>query len=341
MKNYILVLLFIPIASMSQIGAKVQQQEKISGLWQNNQFGYQMTLMLNEDGSGEFDGETVSYTALASKLAINQSGITTNYTYALQGDELILSGGDLEKAITFSRKGNNQLFNGNAISSTQKKMGGVNGNVPVQETAGSDLIGTWSGNGETIEFKTDGNCIYLGNTFPYEIAQGHIGLTSGQGKMMFAYTIKGDQLVLSANGRQVLYNRSAANTGGSTFQNNSTGNVAVELVGKWCYVNVTSTNSGGSSADECITLNGDGSYVYYSERSMSVNTNAYSGGTSSQNGDKGTWYVQGDRIYYNSQSQGQGSYRLEKRNHPKNTGDPMIVLDGRAYVTATYRQPWR
>jgi hypothetical protein len=51
--------------------------------------------------------------------------------------------------------------------------------------------------------------------------------------------------------------------------------------------------------------------------------------------------VQGDRIYYNSQTQGQGSYRLEKRNHPKNVGDPMIVLDGEAYVTATLKAPWR
>jgi hypothetical protein len=156
---------------------------------------------------------------------------------------------------------------------------------------------------------------------------------------MFAYAINGTQLTLTANGQQVSYNRGA----GNNQQQNATGkgNVAAELVGKWCYVNVTNTNSGGTSTDECITLNGDGTYVYYYERSASVNTNAFAGGTNAQNGDRGTWYVQGDRIFYNSQSQGQGSYRLEKRNHPKNVGDPMIVLDGKAFVTATYRQPWR
>jgi hypothetical protein len=221
-------------------------------------------------------------------------------------------------------------------------MGGVNGNVPLENTepASNDLIGVWSGNGETIEFRTDGNCIYLGNTFPYQVSQGNIILTSAQGKVMFAYTIKGNELVMSANGRQVLYQRGVSNNG-STPRSDGNGAVAMELAGKWCYVNITSTNSGGSSADECITLNGDGTYVYYSERSMSVNTNAYSGGTNSQNGDRGTWYVQGDRIYYNSQSHGQGSYRLEKRNHPKNVNDPMIVLDGKAFVTQTARQPWR
>jgi hypothetical protein len=342
MKTTLFILLLIPFGIMAQIGAKVQQQEKIHGLWQNSQFGYQMTLMLNADGSGEFDGEMIKFTAQANKLAITQNGATTNYTYNLQGNSLTLTGGDLDQAVTFSRNGaaTQQTAAASTTAPPQKKMGGVNGNVPLNTApSGNELIGVWSGNGETIEFKTDGNCIYLGNTFPYEISQGHVILTSGQGKAMFAYTIKGTQLVLTANGQQVVYNKGAA--GNAVAQNNGTGNVAMELVGKWCYVNVTSTNSGGSSADECITLNQDGTYVYYSERSMSVNTNAYSGGTNSQNGDRGTWYVQGDRIFYNSQSQGQGSYRLEKRNHPKNVGDPMIVLDGKAFVTATYRQPWR
>ena len=67
----------------------------------------------------------------------------------------------------------------------------------------------------------------------------------------------------------------------------------------------------------------------------------YYGGTNSQGSDQGTWYVQGDRIYYNSQSKGPGSYRLEKRNHPKNVNDPMIILDGTAYVTAYQKAPWR
>jgi hypothetical protein len=72
---------------------------------------------------------------------------------------------------------------------------------------------------------------------------------------------------------------------------------------------------------------------------MSTNTNSFSGGTSSQNSDSGTWWVVGDRIHYNSQTQGQGSYQLIKRNHPKN-GDPMIVLDGTSYVTYYQKAPW-
>ncbi|HNR74896.1 MAG TPA: hypothetical protein PKM03_11750, partial [Cyclobacteriaceae bacterium] len=86
-------------------------------------------------------------------------------------------------------------------------------------------------------------------------------------------------------------------------------------------------------------LNANGTYQYAAERSMDTNTNSFYAGTSSQSNDQGTWWVQGDRIYYNSQVRGQGSYQLQKMNHPK-TGDPMIVLDGEPYVTFYQKPRW-
>ena len=326
MKPLTIFLLLISIPGVAQIGAKVQQQSKIYGLWQNSQFGYQMTLMLNTDGRGEFDGEMIKFTTQANKLSIVQAGATTIYTYTLNGNSLSLSGGDLEGTITFSRKGSMQspvITQGPA----QDNANPTNGNI----------VGIWSGNSETIEFKSDGQCTYLGNIFPYEVSQGQITLTTAQGKVLFGYSIKENQLTLSANGQQVVYLRGSNTSAGNAKNSAGAGNVAQELVGKWCYM----SNSLNSSSNKCITLNADGTYLYNSESSRSVNTPDLSGGTSSQGADSGTWYVQGDRIYYNSQTQGQGSYRLEKRNHPKNVGDPMIVLDGEAYVTATLKAPWR
>ncbi|HRX00234.1 MAG TPA: hypothetical protein P5280_12130, partial [Cyclobacteriaceae bacterium] len=199
------------------------------------------------------------------------------------------------------------------------------------------LLGIWSGNGETIEFKNNGQCNYLGNTFGYQATSNQITLTARDGSVAFGYSIQGNQLTITGPSGKVTYTKGATN---NATASGSKG-VAMELVGKWCWINVNSTNTGGSSSSRCITLNADGTYFYESESSMSVNTDAFYGGTNSQGSDRGTWYVQGDRIFYNSQSTGQGSYRLEKRNHPKNVNDPMIVLDGEAYVTQTYRQPWR
>lgn len=315
----------MPVWASAQIGAKVQQGNKLTGLWQNSQFGYQMTLMLNADGSGEFDGEAIKYTNQGNKLSITQSGSTTQYTYALQANTLTLSGGDLDAPVTFSRNGTQQ-----PVQNQQQ--------VEVGASGAGDVLGVWSGNGETLEFKNNGQCIYLGNTFQYEVSQGHVILKTAQGNAMFAYSVKGNQLTLTANGQQVVYNRGGLQ-GNSVPQQTLAGAVAQELVGKWCWTNVNSTNSGGSSSSECIVLNANGTFQYAAERSMDTNTNAFYAGTSSQSNDQGTWWVQGDRIHYNSQTRGQGSYRLQKMNHPK-TGDPMIVLDGEPYVTFYQKPGW-
>ena len=160
---FLVVILSVPILAVAQIGAKAQQN-KIQGIWQNNSFGYQMTLMLNADGSGEFDGDAIKYTTQGSHLAITvvQQNQTNVYTYALQGNSLTVSGGDLDQAITFTRSGSSSA----PVT--------ANADQPLQSNTGSssdkNLIGVWSGNGETIEFTAQGQCNYLGQTYPYQLA---------------------------------------------------------------------------------------------------------------------------------------------------------------------------
>lgn len=336
MKTYLFILFLLPAFVSAQIGAKAQQSAKLTGIWQNSQFGYQMTLMLNGDGSGEFDGEMIKYTTQANKLSLVQDGQTTVYTYVLQGNSLTLSGGDLDGNIMFTKGGtqNTQAIQNQTPQTVQQQ------NTSSQNA--NEVIGVWSGNGESVEFKSNGQCSYAGNTFQYQVSQGHITLITPQGNAMLAYSVKGNQLTLSANGQQFTYTKGAGNGGQAPAQNQTQaggGRVAQELVGKWCWTNVNSTNTGGSSSSECIVLNGNGTFEYTSERSMDTNTSSFYAGTSSQGSDRGTWWVQGDRVYYNSQARGQGSYQLQKQNHPK-TGDPMIVLDGEPYVTYFQKPRW-
>jgi hypothetical protein len=103
------------------------------------------------------------------------------------------------------------------------------------------------------------------------------------------------------------------------------------LCGTWVKM---STGSGYSSS-QSITLYENGTY----ESSGESSTSGANGSTAGQSGDSGTWRLQGDQIIANSRSEGPMQFTLILRNHPK-TGDPMIVLDGDAYVTASPRQPW-
>lgn len=304
------------------------QEGKIFGVWQNEQFGYQMTLMLNADGSGEFDGEPIKFVALSAKLIITIGEIATTYSYNLQANQLTLSGGDLDGQVSFVRKGDTQISKGNESAKAET----------TRSATSVKLLGFWSGHGESLEFRADGNCVYLGQTFHYEVSQGHIIIGTSAGNATFEYSVVREKLTMKANGQSLVYTKAKGSgpMGAETdpHKNNA---IPVELAGTWCYLNMMS----GSQTSRCITLNADGTYLYHAEGSRSVNTETLSGGTSSQGDDRGTWSVKGDRLYYNSQTSGPGSYRLEKRNHLKNVNDPMIVLDGEPFVTATQRNPWR
>ena len=108
-----------------------------------------------------------------------------------------------------------------------------------------------------------------------------------------------------------------------------------ELVGKWCYMANVNASDGGRQSNRCFTLYPDGRYQYYSETSSSGEY----GSTASQESDSGTWSATQDTITANSQTGGSQTFRLEKLNHPK-TNDPMLVLDGEAYVTYGQKPPW-
>jgi hypothetical protein len=341
MKKFAFLLLtVIPAIAFAQIGAKTQQN-KIFGVWQNSSNGQQITLILNADGRGEFDGSDISFTTQGNKLSITSGGSTTSYTYTLAGNSLTVSGGDIDGKVVFIRSAG-------GTEPTQ--------NAPVVKSTPSTntLVGIWLGNNETVEFTKANQCVYQGQVFPYQLSGNTITIQTAQGNGTMQYAVNGNQLALTINGQTFYYAKNGAtpdpsatasinntNSTPSYAQPSGNGNIAQELVGKWCYVNVNSYNNGGSSTEQCITLNANGTYEYYSESSRSVNTNAYAGGTNSQGSDRGTWSYDGSRIHYNSSmGNGSGSYLLEKRNHPKNN-DPMIVLDGQTYVTQYQKAPWR
>ena len=187
MKIAFLTIFLLPLVVVAQIGAKVQQN-KIHGLWQNSQFGYEMRLMLKADGTGSFDGEMISFTTMGTKLSIFQIGEPTVYIYGVQGNTLTLSGGDLDGVtITFKRSTGLEKVSVEASAPDIRSRDNMTDN--------SGLVGLWKGKDKTIEFKPDGKCVYQGQTFSYKISQGHIDLTAAQVKITLAYSIKGNQLI--------------------------------------------------------------------------------------------------------------------------------------------------
>jgi lipopolysaccharide export system protein LptA len=226
------VLLSLSI-SFAQIGSKMNTGNLV-GTWTNNDMGFAMTLMLQSDGTGEFDGEALTYVIKDNQLTISAGEISTIYHYKLTENTLTLSDGDLPSPVSFTRNG---MTTSPAVT-TAPTAGNTS---PLNEQP--DIIGTWSGNGEEIEFAANGQCRYLGQSFPYTAQAGNVTLTTAQGNVMFTYKVAGDQLTLSANGKNVTYSRGKGNAA-PTNASPGQGKVAPELVGQWCWIDANSYKPG-------------------------------------------------------------------------------------------------
>jgi hypothetical protein len=123
---------------------------------------------------------------------------------------------------------------------------------------------------------------------------------------------------------------------GSMTKTTEVAGTPAALAGKWLYLSQVNANDGGRMTNSWIQLNGDGTFQYYWE----VNDSGPNGFATNLQSDKGTWTATDTSLTLKSVTGVQKTYQLEKRNHPKNKQDPMIVLDGRSYVTATPRSPW-
>lgn len=198
------------------------------------------------------------------------------------------------------------------------------------------LVGRWQGPESVIQINADGTLLIGQIPYRYTVQDSTLTLIGFDGTLPMPFLLQGDTLTVSINGQQAVLQRiaGAAASGASAPGGGTPG----ELAGKWCYMsNVSGTSGGGRMSDECFTIYADGTYQYHQETSSS---GSY-GSSASQQDDSGTWSLRGNTLAVVSRTQGATSYTLEKRNHPKNTNDPMLCLDGRCYVTYGPKPPWR
>ncbi len=310
-------------------GARAQKEGgTLAGVWQTHVAGLPIVLKLNADGTGEFDDEPMKYTVRDNRFLVVDDGKATTYTFSLRGDTLVVSGGDLGGSLTFTRM---------AAQPSAKDVGGQGQDVaraeePSARAAENPLVGRWQSRNAAVEIRDDGTLTLDGAEFSYVVKGNFITLTGAGGSMSFQFELSGDTLRVLVGGETVVYRR-----GGDRRESSGVGGAdnSQELVGKWCYMANVNSHAGGRTSNRCFTLYADGTYEYYAETSASGPVAS----SASQESDSGRWTATATTITAQSPTTGTHTYPLEKRNHPK-TGDPMLVLDGDAYVTATQRAPW-
>ena len=318
----ILAIMCILLTSAS---LSAQQEPGLVGSWQTKDSELVIRVTFNPDGTGTLDGTSIKYTVRGAQLIVNEEGTINNYTFKLNGDVLIVSGGDLDSPLTFLRQANARGLGGRKAQPAA---------APETKPKEKGLVGRWQSSEATARINEDGTLVLDGKTYRYNVKGNTITLSDAEGSMQFPFQLSGDSLNVLVNGELVIYKRIAEGAGSVRGDENPGANLP-QLFGKWCYMSNVNTGSGGRMSNRCFTLHPNGTYEYYSETSSSGPIAS----SASQESDSGTWTATATTITRNSKSLGSETYSLEKRNHPK-TGDPMLILDGDAYVTYSPRAPW-
>jgi len=202
--------------------------------------------------------------------------------------------------------------------------------APAPEAAQTapELVGSWRNSTSSAEFNADGTGVVNGTPGRYEIRGNRLTLIGAQAENTMRFEVHGDVLALNVNGKPVTLNRVKEEAG--------EGGVRVGIVGKWCWISLSEAKQGARKFSRCLTLNGSGTYAFADETD-SRNPN---GGGKPLAADSGTWTAVETSLTTHSLTGKATTYQLEKRNHPGKVRDPMIVLDGQAYVSFYRKTPW-
>ena len=206
-----LTLLTIILTIVCFASASAQQGPGLLGSWQTKGSELVVRVTFNPDGTGTLDGTPIKYSVRGTQLTVNEEGTINNYTFKLSGDELVVSGGDLDAPMTFARQGTGKGLGG------RRSQAGVDSQNSETEKRENGLVGRWQSSEATVQIKDDGTLVLNGDTFRYAVKGNNITLANNEGAAQFPFELSDDTLRVVVNGRTVIYKR--------VMGGNSTGDV--------------------------------------------------------------------------------------------------------------------
>lgn len=303
--------------------------DRFSGVYQNNKLKVELNRGGGDGYTGtfSFEGKSMPATGRAHGDALEGSFTLDDKTFSFtairtpSGLRLTSDGATYELKSEATPQ---------AVSAATAPAGG-------KETG---IVGDWRSPQGVVRIRADGTAVIGEYTYRYTIRRNILMMAGPDGFFAMPFELKGDELAVVLNGQQMRLTRVTQNSAApaSAAPAEARGGSPQELAGKWCRVtNLNATGGGARTSSACFVLYPNGTYEYSGE---SDNYGPL-GGATSQTSDSGTWSATETTITANSRLRGGAvTYKLEKRNHPKNR-DPMIVLDGEAYVTFYNKPPWR
>jgi len=222
----IILLCGLALVGNAQIGQKIKAAtgNSLAGTWICNNAGQTLTLVLYSNSRGEFEGDEISYVQTEDKLTIKSATGSTTYSYKLNGTNLTLSGGDLNKPVTFSKSGGQN----DVVQTTPK--------APINNNAvGNDLLGTWVAQGMQFTFKEGGLMLYNDKTMEYTVKGKTLYCQNDQAgvSVTYEYEISQGYLLLKNNGNTMMLQKKSGGNDAGKSNNTISGGSKPPFLGNW------------------------------------------------------------------------------------------------------------
>ncbi|GEM_PF-4690705 len=166
----------------------------IVGEWETQGAEGIVPMVIKADNTGCLGTKEFHYLSTGYSLTIFTDKEQTEYRYELNGDTLILSGGDLSEPLQFQRKG----------TAVAPAPGPTPGPRPAPSKG---LVGMWRSPIDSFEIRADGTLVAEGTIVKYEVKGTTFTLVGPGGRAPYEYTLDGDTLTMTREGTTTTYER--------------------------------------------------------------------------------------------------------------------------------------
>lgn len=164
----------------------------IAGTWTIQAQSGVLTLDLKADGGGAFNAIPLQWQYNQKNLILMINGQTVMYNAALAGDNLTLSGGDLQQPATFQRSGSGHSGPGAAARAEAKSR---------PASGSSSIAGAWTIQAQngllTLDLKADGSGAFNGTPLAWQYSQKILIISINGQTVRYNVSLAGNALTLS------------------------------------------------------------------------------------------------------------------------------------------------
>jgi hypothetical protein len=167
--------------------------------------GRPLAISFEAGGGGQINGQPMKWQTLGKLLFIEQNGQVGTYSYDVQGDKVLFSGGDLTGVATLSR---GTAAAEAALKKAASQPKAAQGRSPAGAVDGRELVGKWcqmstftanrgggSQRSACFELRADGSYTYQYEGSMSASAPGMHGGSSSQSSDAGRWSVRGTQLV--------------------------------------------------------------------------------------------------------------------------------------------------